>query len=102
MNFNNVIKDAKLTHLVVKYFCENSSIKIRNPIVETTGCKPKPTAYEKIFKSVRAYSMFISFTAGLTSSFFGRFNVKTPLTYFASILVPSVFSSSVKDLLNER
>jgi hypothetical protein len=22
-------------------------IKIENPVVETTGCKPKPTAYEK-------------------------------------------------------
>jgi hypothetical protein len=26
--------------------------KKRNPIVETTGCKPKPTAYEKILEFV--------------------------------------------------
>lgn len=102
MDFDDIVKDAKLTHLVVKYCCEDSSSKIRNPIVETTGCKPKPTAYEKIFKSVNAYCMLICFTDGLTSSFFARFNIKTPLTYFASILLPSIFSSSVKDLLNER
>ena len=46
--------------------------------------------------------MFISFADSLTISFFGRFNVKTPLTYCASMPAASIFSSIVKDLLKER
>lgn len=69
----------------------------KNPAVETTGCKPKPTAYEKAF-----YCIVISCAGVLTSAFLGRFNVKTPLTYFASIPFASIFSSSVKDLLKLR
>lgn len=43
------------------------------------GCKPKPTAYEKTFM-VRTYLITISVADALTASFFGRFNVNTPLT----------------------
>jgi len=42
------------------------------------GCKPKPTAYEKTFM-VRTYLIVICVAACLTSAFFGRFNVSTPL-----------------------
>ena len=41
------------------------------------GCKPKPTAYEKFFEYF--YLIIISFDDALTTSFFGRFNVNTPL-----------------------
>jgi hypothetical protein len=29
-----------------------NTIKTENPVVETTGCKPKPTAYEKILEFI--------------------------------------------------
>ena len=41
------------------------------------GCKPKPTAYEKLFEYF--YLITISVAGALTASFFGRFNVNTPL-----------------------
>jgi hypothetical protein len=56
------------------------AIKIRNPAVETVGCKPKPTAYEKYVLVRTAYFIVISFAASLTSVFLGRFNLNTPLT----------------------
>ena len=42
------------------------------------GRKPKPTAYEKTF-IVRTYLISIFVAGVLTSAFFGRFNVNTPL-----------------------
>lgn len=42
------------------------------------GRKPKPTAYEKICM-IRTYFIAISVAACLTATFFGRFNVSTPL-----------------------
>jgi hypothetical protein len=41
------------------------------------GCKPKPTAYEKLFEYF--YLITISVADALTTSFFGRFNINTPL-----------------------
>ena len=61
------------------------------------GYKPKPTAYEKFLN----YFTSIAFD-DLTSTLFGRFNVKTPFKYFASIFSASTFSSSVKERLKER
>ena len=98
-----MIKRSEVNSFDGKINCSiRKSFYTRNPIVETTGCKPKPTAYEKYLILLFAYCMFICCTNDLTTSFFGGFNVNTPLTYFASIAEPSVFSSNVKDLLNER
>jgi len=52
----------------------------KNPAVETAGCKPKPTAYEKYLLVRTIYLIVISFAASLTSAFLGRFNFNTPLT----------------------
>ena len=59
---------------------EDRAVNKRNPAVETAGCKPKPTAYEKYLLVRTIYLIVISFAASLTSAFLGRFNLNTPLT----------------------
>jgi len=47
------------------------------------------------------YLIEIFFGSSFDSTFFGRFNVKTPFSYFASISASLISLAIVKDLLND-